>query len=128
MRYRVIQFCVALTVIGALTLAAGAPHEESVVHFDDQGRLIRPTGYRTWVYIGTPLTPNDMNPPEAPFPDFHNVYIDPVSYDHYMKTGTFREGTAIIKELVGVGSNTYLKTATNAALRGETIPLPHQLA
>ena len=31
-------------------------------------------------------------------------------------------------KLVGVGPNTYLKTATSAALRGETIPLPHQLA
>ena len=41
---------------------------------------------------------------EAPFPDFHNVYIDPESYDHYMETGNFREGTVLVKELVSVGS------------------------
>ena len=23
------------------------------------------------------LTPNDLNPPQAPFPDFYNVYIHP---------------------------------------------------
>lgn len=78
--------------------------EEEVVRFTDTNALIRPVGYREWVYIGTPLTPNDLNPPEAPFPDFHNVYIDPVSYHHYMETGTFREETILVKELVGVGS------------------------
>ena len=72
--------------------------------FDSEGRLIRPVGYRQWVYVGTPLTPNELNPPEAPFPEFHNVYIDPVSYVHYAETGKFREGTILIKELVSVGS------------------------
>jgi len=31
-------------------------------------------------------------------------------------------------KLVGVGAHTYLLTATNAALRGDPIPLPHELA
>jgi transposase len=31
-------------------------------------------------------------------------------------------------KLVGVGPHTYLLTATDAALRGVEIPLPHQLA
>jgi transposase len=31
-------------------------------------------------------------------------------------------------KLVGVGPQTYLQTATNAALRGTTLPLPHELA
>ncbi len=121
MKYRVIQSfgsrVVGLAVVMGLTVLASSyilspalfataepPQEETPVHFDGQGWLIRPTGYRTWVYIGTPLTPNDMNPPEAPFPDFHNVYIDPESYDHYMETGNFREGTVLVKELVSVGS------------------------
>ena len=71
---------------GALVLAAGfvtvaalwaepGGHELPKPQFNDQGQLIRPEGYREWVYIGTPLTPNELNPPEAPFPDFHNVYI-----------------------------------------------------
>ena len=72
--------------------------------FNDKGQLIRPEGYREWVYIGTPLTPNDLNPPAAPFPDFHNVYIHPTDFSHYQRTGQFRDGTVIIKELVSVGS------------------------
>lgn len=68
------------------------------------GKLDRPTGYREWVYVGTPLTPNDLNDGKAAFPEFHNVYIDPDSWAHWKKHGEFRENTILIKELVGVGS------------------------
>ncbi len=72
--------------------------------FNAQGELIRPEGYREWIYIGTPLTPNELNPPEAPFPEFHSVYIHPADYAHWKRTGEFRDGTILIKELVSVGS------------------------
>ena len=55
------------------------PDQRSIVAkptFNADGTLNRPSlTYREWVYVGTPLTPNSLNPPEAPFPDFHNVYI-----------------------------------------------------
>ncbi|MES9894064.1 MAG: cytochrome P460 family protein [Candidatus Thiodiazotropha endolucinida] len=60
--------------------------------------------YREWIYVGTPVTPNDMNDGKAPFPEFHAVYIDPKSFDHWKKTGAFRDGTILVKELVSVGS------------------------
>ena len=73
--------------------------------FNDKGQLSRPDiSYREWVYVGTPLTPNDMNNGMAPFPEFHAVYIDPASWAHYEKTGDFREGTILIKELISVGA------------------------
>lgn len=68
------------------------------------GELNRPTGYREWVYVGTPVTPNDMNNGKAAFPEHHNVYIDPKSWAHWKKKGEFRDGTILIKELVSVGS------------------------
>lgn len=68
------------------------------------GELERPTGYREWIYVGTPVTPNDMNNGKAAFPEFHNVYIDPDSWAHWKETGAFRDGTILIKELVSVGA------------------------
>ncbi len=85
-----------------LTGADSADHPKP--SYNAKGELIQPVGYREWVYVGTPLTPNDLNPPEAAFPEFHNVYIHPADFDHYRKTGDFRDGTVIIKELVTVGS------------------------
>jgi hypothetical protein len=79
-------------------------HEGSAAKFDADGNLLRPTGYREWVFVGTPLTPNDMNGGMAPFPEFHAVYIDPDSWAHYKKTGEFRDGTILVKELISVGS------------------------
>lgn len=69
-----------------------------------RGELERPEGYREWIFVGTPLTPNDLNPPEAPFPEFHHVYIHPDDWAHWQRTGEFQDGTVLIKELVSVGS------------------------
>ena len=55
------------------------------------------------MYVGTPLTPNELNDGGAPFPEFHAVYMDPESFAHYEKTGEFRDGTIMVKELISVG-------------------------
>jgi hypothetical protein len=73
------------------------------VTFNEKGELLKPKGYRRWTYVGTPLTPNDMNDGNAPFPEFHSVYINPEAYRHYQKTGEFPDGTVLVKELVSVG-------------------------
>jgi hypothetical protein len=71
--------------------------------FTDGGELIRPEGYRKWTFVGTPVTPNDMNGGEAPFPEFHVVYMDTESFEQYEKTGKYRDGTVLVKELISVG-------------------------
>ncbi len=90
--------------VSSFSIAEGMTTEKNYAHFNSAGELIRPVGYREWIYIGSPLTPNDMNNGKAAFPEFHNVYIDPASWKHWKKTGQFRDGTLIIKELVSVGS------------------------
>jgi len=72
--------------------------------FRPDGNLIRPQAYRSWIFVGAPLTPNDMNNGQAAFPEFHSVYIDPESYEAYKLTGKWRDGTVIVKELVSVGT------------------------
>lgn len=79
-----------------------APTE--TVQFDKQGGLLRPSGYRKWIHVGTPLTPNDMNNGKAAFPEFHSVYINPTAYKAYQQTGRFPDGTILVKELISVAS------------------------
>lgn len=88
---------------------------------DKKGDLVRPTNYRTWIYVGTPVTPNDMNDGKAAFPELHNVYMDPTSYSYWKKTGTWRDGTILIKELVSVGSKAAV--SGNGYFMGEFIGL-----
>ena len=90
-------------------LASAAPPKSKAarhtpVRFTAAGELVQPTGYRKWPYVGTPLTPHDMNGGKAAFPEFHNVYIDPAAFDVYEETGEFPDGTVLVKELVSVGS------------------------
>ncbi|MES9823360.1 MAG: cytochrome P460 family protein [Candidatus Thiodiazotropha endolucinida] len=87
-------------LLAASTLAQA----DMAFEISDDGTLKQPRNYREWIYVGTPVTPNDMNDGKAPFPEFHAVYIDPKSFDHWKKTGKFRDGTILVKELVSVGS------------------------
>ena len=114
--HRVVAFGVligaALAIFGTAAYACETPCSKPASapmfpkpKFNAKGELLRPdVGYREWVYVGTPLTPNELNPPEAPFPEFHNVYIHPDDFKHWKKTGTFPDRTVIVKELVTVGS------------------------
>ena len=63
----------------------------------DDGELQRPAGYREWVYVGSPLTPNDMNNGKAAFPEHHNVYIDPKSWEYWKTRVSFAMALSSLK-------------------------------
>ena len=92
-------------LVKAVVPAAASPDAKAaLVEFTPDRKLKQPVGYRTWVFVGEPLTPNDLNGGAANFPEFHDVYIDPESFAYYKKTGEFRDGTVMVKELTSVGS------------------------
>ncbi len=93
----------ALALTGGIALDTAADHHEYTARFAENGNLIRPAGWREWVFVGSPTTPNSLNGGAAPFPEFHSVYIDPQSWAHYKATGEFREGTMFAKELSLIG-------------------------
>lgn len=109
---------IMMSTVALLTANAASAKEFFTIK---NGELQRPTGYREWIQVGTPLTPNDMNDGKANFPEFHNVYIDPESWDHWKKTGKFREGTVFVKEMVSVGSKSAV--SGNGYFMGEFIGL-----
>jgi hypothetical protein len=121
--YRFLFYFVTVMFIFMIGVSISNAESKDYAKFDKDGNLIQPENYewRTWMYIGTPITPNSLNPPEAPFPEFHNVYIDPVSFEHFSKTGEFPDGTLLIKELVSVGAT---KAASgNGYFQGDFIGL-----
>ena len=89
-------------------IASDAHHAHHKDHnfgaFTKENVLLTSKDYREWIFVGAPVTPKDMNDGKPAFPEFHNVYIDPTSWNHWKKTGEFRDGTVIVKELVSVGS------------------------
>jgi len=103
-------------VFGALVAATPMPRSVAAAtgkqvsplpkpQYSDDGQMLRPDkSYRRWIQVGTPLTPNELNLPAAPFPEFHSVYVHPDDFDHYAETGEWRDGTYIVKELITIGA------------------------
>jgi hypothetical protein len=92
---------VAVLVAGALATAtalAQSPNTKGPQWTAD-GQLQLPVGYHDWVFLGAPITPNGLNGGKANFPEYHNVYVQPHALAVYRKTGTWPEGTIMLKEL-----------------------------
>lgn len=94
----------ALPGHGAVAATQSARPVSAKPGYTSNGALIRPEGYREWIYVGTAAVPNDLNPPKAPLHEFHPVYIHPDDFEHWKKTGTFADGTVFVAESVSVGA------------------------
>lgn len=94
---------VAIAAVGYMAITSGATQAQTQEDWGPawtaDGQLVLPKGYREWVYLGSPLTPNALNDGAAGFPEYHNVYIQPQAFRAYRETGTFPEGTIMLKEL-----------------------------
>jgi len=89
--------------------AAAAQSAQSTAVFDSDGKLKLPDpqAFRRWVFVGAPLTPNGLNNGKANFPEYHHVYVEKKNIDAYLQTGTFPEGTILVKELTRVLKPTF---------------------
>jgi len=90
-------------LIAMFILLAGKGIASEIRFKGDQ--LAKPDNYREWVYLGTALTPHDLNGGKADFPEFHTVYMNPGAWRHWKRTGEFTQGTVIAKELTSVGAH-----------------------
>lgn len=118
------KYLPTFAVITTLSLTAGwSLAQDSDIHgaqFNAAGKVLQPVGYRKWIFVGAPLTPNALNGGEAPFPEFHNVYVEPTAFAAFEATGTWPEGTQIAKELtmVQTDDSTDEETGANAQVSG----------
>lgn len=93
--------------------------QQSAVVYNADGTVQVPTGFRNWVFVGAPLTPEGLNDGKfncnpdgtnctrSNFPEYHHVYIEQKNVDAYLKTGEMPEGTVIVKELTRVLDPTF---------------------
>jgi len=110
-------------VVGNVSLLTTNPvaaqAQQSAVVFNADGTMQLPTGFRKWVFVGAPLTPEGLNDGKyncnaggtnctrSNFPEYHHVYIEQKNVDAYLRTGSFPEGTVIVKELTRVLNPTF---------------------
>ena len=88
-------------------VAAKSEQSSAVFGPDGKMKLPDPHIFRRWVFVGAPLTPNALNNGKANFPEYHHVYIEEKNVEAYLKTGSFPEGTVIVKEMTRVLDPTF---------------------
>ena len=93
---------IGASVVLFRTTPVVAQTQRSAAVFNSDGKMQLPTGYRRWVFVGAPLTPDGLNNGKANFPEYHNVYVEARNVDAYLKTGSFPDGTVFVKELTRV--------------------------
>ena len=83
------------------SILAFAAQEQSVARFEGETTLLRPEGYREWIFVGSSLGLAYSQDPEVTRGAniYKNVYINPSSYREFARTGKFPEGTMMILEL-----------------------------
>src|SRR4051812_45231245 len=65
----------AQTASGQSAVQAASSGGRYLPEYLPDGQLVLPKNWRSWVFVGAPLTPNALNNGKASFPEFHNVYI-----------------------------------------------------
>lgn len=91
-----------LALVGSLPLGSHEPASTSGPVFEGKDTLLKPEGYREWVFLGSSLGlryDNDVEKVRSRPELYHNVYINPSSYREFSKTGKFPDGTVMILEL-----------------------------
>jgi hypothetical protein len=79
--------------------------------YTDSGELKLPSGFQTWVFVGSNLgleyredAPQDATArknrdDKLKAANFHNVYINPEAFDHFVKTGKFPDKTVLVLDV-----------------------------
>jgi hypothetical protein len=88
-----------VALLAAALLGPALPAGKVEGAYTTDGRLQVPQQYREWIFLSAGL---DMDyRQEAGTPDhsmFDNVFVDRVAYDTFIKTGTWPDGTLLVKE------------------------------
>jgi len=99
----IVSFGVLLA--GALALRPGNSQMSAVQpaspQFTADGKLVRPEGYRRWVYVSSGYGMSYSQKAEDSMVMFTNVFVNPSSYDYYLAQGNWPDKTIFVLELYG---------------------------
>jgi len=90
---------------GALVLWPGNSQMSAVQpaspQFTADGKLVRPEGYRRWVYVSSGYGMSYSQKADDSMVMFTNVFVNPSSYDYYLAQGNWPDKTIFVLELYG---------------------------
>jgi hypothetical protein len=85
----------APSISGPASDRAPGAADQTMPRFRADGALLRPDGVERWVLVGTSLGLGYSNATDDGVGMFHRVYLEPGAYEHFLRTGGFRDGTML---------------------------------
>lgn len=73
--------------------------------YDASRNLVLPDDYRRWVLVGSSLGLSYSEGGQGGHQMFNATLMEPSAYQHFVETGTFREGTMLALIGQGIGTN-----------------------
>jgi Cytochrome P460 len=91
-------------VLAAVSLAlfsrTGEQPQSSVPQFTPEGKLVRPMGYRKWVFVSSGYGMSYSQSPSGT-QMFTNVFVTPMAYDYFAANGKWPDKTMFVLEVYG---------------------------
>jgi hypothetical protein len=72
--------------------------------YAEGNQLLRPEGYREWIFVAANLGMGYNDGPPSSNPSFHNIYMQPEAYRYYKRTGRFPDKTMLVMERYSAGT------------------------
>jgi hypothetical protein len=79
--------------------AEAQPASPASPAYTADGRLEFPKTYRTWVYLSSGLDMSYLPSTAGRMSTFGNVFVNPVSHESFLKTGTWPDKTVLVLEI-----------------------------
>ncbi|HMH78624.1 MAG TPA: hypothetical protein VK514_00290, partial [Candidatus Acidoferrum sp.] len=83
--------------------AAGSPKPVGKPEFTSDGKLLRPEGYRKWVFLsaGYGMSYSQKASDDPDHLMFTNVFVPPADYDYFLEHGNWPDKTMFVLEEYG---------------------------
>ena len=97
---------------GPRLAAAGSPQPAGAPDFTADGKLVRPEGYRKWVFLssGYGMSYSQKASDDQDHLMFTNVFVPPADYDYFLEHGTWPDKTMFVLEEYGSQSKGSINT------------------
>ena len=93
-------FAIFLAVAGLALVAGVTPQTTAIPQFTSDGKLVRPEGYRRWVYVSSGYGMSYNQSPDGS-QNFTNVFVAPPAYDYFVANGKWPDKTMFVLEIYG---------------------------
>jgi hypothetical protein len=124
--------CVLVTLVLITPVPQARGQSGTAPQYTSSGELQTPSGFETWVFVGSNLGlgyDNDLaltTPQENAHAEqqvFHNIYINPEAYAHFVATHEFPDPTVLIMEVFTAAGKQPKDVVTKGVFDGERVGL-----